>query len=53
MQRCVIPVWLKRLHLLEHARRNEVLGYGLAPFLARGLGHAPALEGYDADAMRF
>src|SRR5215207_5370492 len=43
---------VERLHSLEHARVNEALRDSLAPVLAGRLGHAPALEGHDADAVR-
>jgi hypothetical protein len=43
---------LKRLHPLEHACLNEALSDGFAPVLAGRLGHAAALEGHDADAVR-
>src|SRR5215217_5855559 len=43
---------LERLYPLEHARVNEAFGDGLAPVLAGRLGHAAALQGHDADAMR-
>src|SRR5918912_3193293 len=43
---------VERLHPLEHARVNEAFGNGFAPVLAGSFGHAAAVEGHDADAVR-